>query len=161
MTRLTGGPLRRFAVHYVAMVIAMFVGMMVLYPLWTLATRGADVAGILKSVEVETLVMATTMCIGMGAWMRFRRHGWRPILEMCGAMYAGFVVLFPALWLGVLSGSDVMMYGHVLMLVFMVLAMLGRRGEYTSAHHRHRARQRSGAPGTGEGAVARDPSVGS
>ncbi|MGH3728079.1 MAG: hypothetical protein ACRDTU_04920 [Micromonosporaceae bacterium] len=129
------GPVGRFALHYVAMVIAMVAGMMLLYPLWTLATGGVDDSNVLRGAEVESLVMATTMSIGMGAWMRFRKHTWQPIIEMCAAMYAGFVVLFPGFWAGALSDGDVMMYGHVLMLVFMLVAMLLRRAEYTTHHH--------------------------
>jgi hypothetical protein len=42
------------------------------------------------------LVMATDMAIGMGAWMAWRRHGWRDIAEMSAAMYLPFVIFFPA-----------------------------------------------------------------
>ena len=49
---------------------------------------------------------------------------------MTAAMYTGFVVLFPFLWGGALSEMGVMMAGHVLMPVFMLLAMLARREEY-------------------------------
>jgi flagellar biosynthetic protein FliP len=45
-------------------------------------------------------------------------------------MYASFVVLFPAYWLGSLSGHNVMLAGHLLMLPAMALAMLHRREEY-------------------------------
>jgi hypothetical protein len=67
----------------------------------------------------------------MAAWMRFRRHGWAAIAEMAVAMYAPFVVLFPPLWLGVLSTTGLMVLGHVLMLFAIAAAMLRRRGEYT------------------------------
>lgn len=80
--------------------------------------------------------MATTMALPMAGWMRFRGHPWALGLEMSAAMYAGFVILFPALWLGALDAADVLIYGHVLMLVFMLVAMLWRREEYTG--HRHR-----------------------
>jgi hypothetical protein len=32
--------------------------------------------------------MAATMTLSMVAWMRFRRHGWRPCLAMAAAMLA-------------------------------------------------------------------------
>jgi ABC-type uncharacterized transport system permease subunit len=67
----------------------------------------------------------------MAAWMRLRGHGWAAIAEMAVAMYAPFVVLFPPLWLGVLSATGLMVLGHVLMLVTIAAAMLRRRDQYT------------------------------
>jgi hypothetical protein len=58
---------------------------------------------VVPGAEIESLAMATTMVIGMVAWMRYRGHEWRHIAEMSAAMYAGFVVLFPALWLEMLD----------------------------------------------------------
>jgi uncharacterized membrane protein YfcA len=80
------------------------------------------------------LAMATTMVIGMVAWMRYRGHEWRHFAELSAAMYAGFVVLFPVLWLEMLDAARVLVYGHVLMLIFMLLAMLWRREAYVDAH---------------------------
>jgi hypothetical protein len=130
-------PVRRFALHYLEMLLAMGIGMMLLYPLWMLLTGDADPSGVLRSTEVESLVTATTMALPMAGWMRLRGHRWSSALEMSAAMYAGFVVLFPALWTGALDASEVLTLGHVLMLVFMLVAMLWRRDEYTG--HRHQS----------------------
>jgi hypothetical protein len=46
-------------------------------------------------------------------------------------MYAGFVVLFPFLWVGALSDMGVLMAGHVLMPRLMLPAMLARCGDCT------------------------------
>lgn len=127
----------RFARHGAEMVVAMLVGMAALYPVWSLATGGLDGGHALRGVVAETLVMATTMSVGMAAWMRFRRHAWAPVLEMSAAMFAGFVVLYPAYWAGALTGTDVMMVGHVLMVVLMLVAMLRRRVEYAADHTAH------------------------
>lgn len=129
------GALRRFARHYVEMVLVMVVGMMVLHPVWMLATAGASEAGVLRSVEVESLVMATTMAAPMAAWMRFRGHRGRPTVEMGVAMYAGFVVMFPPHWSGALGAGAVMVLGHVAMLVLMLVAMWWRRQEYLGHDH--------------------------
>ena len=115
----------RFTRHYLEMVAAMLVGMVTLDPLWLLAD-----AAWTRGTEVELLAMATAMSVPMVLWMRVRGHGVRPTLEMTAAMYTGFVVLFPFLWGGALSEMGVMMAGHVLMPVFMLLAMLARREEY-------------------------------
>ncbi|WP_067438905.1 hypothetical protein [Nocardioides jensenii] len=128
---------RRFARHYGEMVLAMVLGMMALHPLWALAVSGTDPRGVLRSVEVDSLAMATTMAVPMAAWMRFRGHSWRPVLEMSGAMYAGFVVLFPLVWGGLLGEDGLMVGGHVLMFLLMFLAMLWRREEYAGPHADH------------------------
>jgi hypothetical protein len=114
----------RFAVHYVEMVVAMAAGMVVLHPVWVLATSGVSATSALRSAEVDALAMATAMSVPMVAWMRLRGHAWAPALEMSGAMYAGFVVLYPALWAGALDDAALMAYGHLLMLVLMLVAML-------------------------------------
>ena len=113
---------RRFVVHYLQMLAAMLVGRVVFGPLLMLV----DGAG----AEVGALLMATSMTAGMTAWMAWRRHRWAAIAEMALSMYLSFVVLFPAFWLGLLSGSGVLAVGHVLMLPAMALAMLHRREEY-------------------------------
>jgi hypothetical protein len=46
-------------------------------------------------------------------------------------MYAPFLVLFPPLWLGVLSASGLMALGHLLMLFTIAAAMLRRRDQYS------------------------------
>ena len=129
------------------MLVAMAAGMVVLHPVWALATGGVAASSALRSAEVDTIAMATAMSVPMVALMRLRGHAWAPALEMSGAMYAGFVVLYPALWAGALDDAALMAYGHLLMLVLMLVAMLARREEYTAGHpsHRrsrnHRARQ--------------------
>jgi flagellar biosynthetic protein FliP len=112
---------RGFVVHYLQMLAAMGAGMLVLGPLSMLVDVG---------VEIDSMLMATWMTAGMTAWMAWGRHPWRTIAEMGLAMYASFVVLFPAYWIGALSGHGVMLAGHLLMLPAMALAMLHRREEY-------------------------------
>jgi hypothetical protein len=124
---------RSFLRHFAEMVIAMVVGMMTLYPLWEVLTGNVE-AGWLTRPEVKSLVMATTMVIPMALWMRFRGHSAAVTVEMGLAMYGGFVVLFPLLWWGGLGDDDLLMLGHVLMLVFMIGSMLLRWQEY-GGHH--------------------------
>lgn len=125
----------RFALHYLEMVLAMTVGMAAFYPGWLFATRDVAEGSVLQSTEVETLVMASTMVLPMAAWMWFRGHARGPVVEMSAAMYAGFVVLYPLLWAGVLDEMGLMMWGHVLMFVLMLAAMLWRWEEYAHGCH--------------------------
>lgn len=129
-------PHRTFARHYVEMIVAMVLGMIALYPIWTWATRDLPTGHWADRADTDMLAMATAMSLPMIAWMVRRGHGVLPVAEMTVAMYAGFVVLFPLLWSQSLGAMGVMMAGHVLMPVFMLLAMLARRHEY-SGHDGH------------------------
>ncbi|MGE3286032.1 MAG: hypothetical protein AB7J32_08005 [Pseudonocardia sp.] len=117
---------RAFLVHYLQMIAAMLAGMFLLGPLAMLVFGH-------PGPEAHALLMATEMSIGMAVWMAWKRHSWIAIAEMSLAMYASFAVLFPLLWVGLLSGGAVMVAGHVLMLPAMALVMLRRRGEYCGA----------------------------
>jgi putative intracellular protease/amidase len=124
------GGVLSFVGHFLQMVVAMVIGMLVLGPLW-----GVALPGLSGRADLQALVMATNMSIGMAVWMRVRRHGWPSTAEMIAAMYVPFVVLLVPYWAGVISGSVLMTVGHLLMLPAMVAAMLRRRDEYTRAHH--------------------------
>jgi hypothetical protein len=119
-----------FARHYVEMVIAMAVGMLVLGVAVEafLASAGASLTG---HPEPASLEMAFDMSAGMLVWMRVRGHGWAGSLEMCGAMFAPLLVLFPLLWLGVVAAGSMMTLEHVVMLPLMFVVMLRRRAEYS------------------------------
>ena len=119
--------------HYVEMLVAMAIGMVALYPAWSLASGRSD-ATWLASTEVEALAMATAMAVPMAAWMAVRGHRIAATAEMCLAMYVGFVALFPFLWWGVLGRSAFMGLAHVAMLLLMALVMVRRPNEYA---HRH------------------------
>ncbi|WP_235979982.1 hypothetical protein [Streptomyces albidus (ex Kaewkla and Franco 2022)] len=122
---------RRFARHFLEMVAAMVVGMLVLGA----ATQGIlALAGVEFSAsrhpELASLEMAFDMSAGMAVWMRLRGHGWASTLEMCGAMFAPMLLLFPLLWLDVVAPGSVVALEHVAMLPLMFLVMLRRRDEY-------------------------------
>jgi len=130
-TTLRRPALRRLVGHYLEIVLAAVAGMVVLGPAESMLLNPIGWAQLLAHSETYTLVMATNMTVAMAAWMRFRRHGWAAIAEMAVAMYAPFVVLFPALWLGVLSATGLMVLGHLLMLFAIAAVMLRRRDQYT------------------------------
>jgi hypothetical protein len=121
---------KKFVVHFVEMVIAMAVGMVVLHPLWSFLLGAADRSWLMHNPYTGALIMATNMTLAMSAWMRFRGHRWQPIAEMGAAMYLPFVVLFVPLGLGLISSGGMMLWGHVGMLFAMAAAMLLRPHEY-------------------------------
>jgi flagellar biosynthetic protein FliP len=114
---------RRFVLHYLQMLVAMLAGMALLMPVSMLVGAGAG-------VELQALLMATSMSVGMAALMVWHRSPVSSIVEMCLAMYVSFAVLLPAHWLGLLSGEAVIVLGHVVMLPAMAAVMLRRREQY-------------------------------
>ncbi|KAB8194712.1 AraC family transcriptional regulator [Nonomuraea phyllanthi] len=128
------GTVGRFVWHYIEMVIAMGLGMLLLGMVWS------AVLPEITRTDVAVLVMAADMTIGMAVWMAVRRHSRAAIAEMSLAMVLPFVVLLVPYWFGVLPGHLVMSLGHLLMFVLMAVAMLRRRDEYLHHHHRFRIR---------------------
>jgi hypothetical protein len=121
--------------HYLEMVAAMFVGMVVVGAV----VRGVPaLAGLqfpARYPELVALEMAFDMSVGMVAWMRHRGHGWASTLEMAGAMFAPAVVLVPLRWLGIVAGDDLLALEHLAMFPLMYLVMLRRRAEYGGSSH--------------------------
>jgi hypothetical protein len=123
--------LRRLVGHYLEIVVAAVAGMVVLGSVESMLLNPIGWAEVVARFEAATVVMATNMAIAAAAWMRWRGHDWAAIAELAVAMYAPFLVLFPPLWLGVLSASGLMVLGHLLMLLAIAAAMSRRPDEYT------------------------------
>ena len=119
-----------FLRHFLEMVVAMMLGMAILGPLESALLDPVGWHAVRAVPELDALVMASNMTVAMVAWMRYRRHGRAATAEMAAAMYLPFVVLFPLLWVGLLSADGMLALGHLLMLPAMVGAMLRRRHEY-------------------------------
>ena len=116
-------PTLRFARHYLEMVVAMLLGMLVL---------GLPLSTLIHAPALELLNMAVTMTVPMVAWMRHRGHGWQPAFEMSAAMFVPTFVAIGLLWGGVVEDEHAaMMIQHVAMFPLMLVAMLLRRSEYT------------------------------
>lgn len=127
--RHAGHGKRAFLRHYLEMIVAMLVGMIVVGG----AVRGVLAlagAGFPDVAELTALEMAFDMSVGMVVWMRYRGHGWAGSLEMAGAMFAPAVALFPLLWLGAVAGEDLLVLEHLAMLPAMYLVMRRRRHTY-------------------------------
>ncbi len=123
---------RRFARHYVEMVVAMVLGMVVL---------GAPLGMVVgvESTGPMLIEMAATMTVPMVAWMRFRGHAWRPCLEMSASMVLPTIGTLALLGGGLVEGAGaLMLVEHAVMLPAMLVAMLLRRDEYSCDHAHHR-----------------------
>ena len=121
---------RKFTVHFAEMVVAMVVGMVTLHPLWMVVLDAVGAAQLMPNPYSGSLIMATNMTVAMSAWMKVRGHRWQPIVEMGAAMYVPFLVLFVPLALGLIGEGALMLWGHLLMLPAMAVAMLLRPHEY-------------------------------
>jgi hypothetical protein len=129
------GRWRHFFRHYLEMIAAMLIGMVVF---GALLRGGLALAGLefpAHRPEPTVLEMAFTMTAGMTLWMRHRGHGWPATAEMGASMVVPALVVLPLLWLDVLSGDAAMLLEHVLMLPLMLLVMLRRREEYGGPAH--------------------------
>ena len=90
----------RFVRHYIEMVAAMLVGMVVLGGVSALVLDLPD------RTWVELVEMAPWMTLPMVGWMRFRGHGWRACAEMAAAMAVPAGATLALLWTGVVTDGD-------------------------------------------------------
>src|SRR3954462_13324442 len=104
-----GRTVRHVVRHYLEMVVAMLAGMIVLGPVWSLLWPGLT-----QLTIAHTLVMATDMALGMGAWMRFRGHSWSAIGVMSSAMWGPFRGLVVPSWPDATTPGTLMTAGHLL-----------------------------------------------
>jgi hypothetical protein len=121
---------KRFSLHFAEMVVAMAVGMVVLHPLWMLVLDSVGAPELMHNPYSGALIMATNMTVAMSAWMKVRGHRRQPVVEMGAAMYVPFLVLFAPFALGLIDQGALMLWGHLLMLPAMALAMLLHPHEY-------------------------------
>lgn len=143
-TNTTPGPAagaRRFLVHYLEMVLAMAVGMLVYGVLFVSPLDPIGLRAVLQAHPyVNEFLMLVAMSLPMVGFMAYRRHGLRLTAEMVAGMALPAVAvigLTATTWVPLLTERTVSLASHVAMLLGMLVAMLYRRTEYTHAHHHH------------------------
>jgi hypothetical protein len=142
---------RHFIRHYVEMLLAMFVGMGVLFVPALLALGAAGVSSAELRSDAPALMllgMGITMTVPMVAWMRYRGHGWPASNEMAASMMLPTAGVIALLGTGLVADFGTLMtLEHVVMLPAMLVAMLLRREEYSHGHGRtQRLRAEAAAP---------------
>jgi flagellar biosynthetic protein FliP len=126
---------KHFIRHYVEMVIAMFVGMAVLYMPAEVALNAFGSSWEELADALMFLGMAVTMTVPMIAWMIYRGHGARANTEMAAAMFLPTFAAIAVLLAGVYTDvGSLMAIEHVAMLLAMLGAMLLRPAEYRHHH---------------------------
>jgi putative intracellular protease/amidase len=119
----------RFALHFVEMLLAMYVGMLIF-----MAIPGA----VALPALLHQLGMALSMTLPMVVWMRIRGHGWRHGFEMAAGMLVPWAVV---LGLVALGAANVLPWLGGAADPAMVLGMLGvmlvRQDHYAHGHAAH------------------------
>lgn len=126
-----------FVRHFVEMVLAMVVGMVLLDPLAQFLFSSYASVDLFATPGLFAPVMTLNMIIGMALWMLFRRHSLRSVGEMSGAMVLPLCLLIGPHWGGVLSGNVLIAGSMALSLPAMMLVMYYRRDMYGMKHMHH------------------------
>lgn len=124
-----------FGKHYLEMVLVMMISMASLGAIMRMLIGVAGGGDLYDSNTFRACVMTFNMTLGMTLWMRYRRHGWRPTIDMGISMVLPIVLLIGPYLAGAFSTGVLFAAMHLLMLPFMWVAMLRHRHEY-SGHHR-------------------------
>lgn len=145
----------RFGWHFVEMSIAMVIGMAVFGQVaQQLRAEPALHAALRSGSDLYIIGDGLFMAVPMAAWMIWRRHGWRPSLEMGAAMIAPGLAIIALGWLGVGAYAPWLAQGACgFMCLGMLVYMLWRRDHFTApaghtAHGRNAAYM--GAPAATE-----------
>ena len=130
---------RHFVRHYLEMLLAMGVGMVVLGGLDSavLSAVGSSTARVEEEAPALILLaMGFNMTVPMVAWMRVRGHAWGPSAEMAASMILPSLAVVGFLAAGVVTDLGTLLgIQHVVMLPAMLVAMLLRKDEYSHPHH--------------------------
>ena len=120
---------RAFTVHLGEMLVAMFLGMMLLGGVSQLALLAAGSNLGEASGAVQVLLMGFNMTVPMVAWMRYRGHDRARTGEMAASMAIPSLGA-TALAVGVLSADAALAAQHGLMIPAMLGVMLRRYDHY-------------------------------
>ena len=121
----------RFTLHLGEMLIAMFLGMLVLggaVEIALLAAGGSlgDAPG-----SLQAAVMAVTMTAPMVWWMSYRGHPKSHNVEMAASMIVPSAIVIVLNWVGAISSDAVLVAQHAVMIPAMVAVMLWRYDHYS------------------------------
>jgi hypothetical protein len=124
---------KRFVRHYLVMVVAMYVGMLVLDPLYAaVAGRAGYTDPWTELPVVSAVVMAVNMTIPMVLLMLRHRHGSGATVEMAASMLVPSLAAAGLHAVGALQAEDVMTAAHLAMFPAMLLVMLRRYRHYAA-----------------------------
>ena len=127
-----------FLRHYVEMLLVCCIGGFTLNFLFFTAIVRVGFPNLLQQYpNLSIMVIAILLAVPMLIWMRFRRHEWRPTLEMAGEPIVLGVLLITASWINIIPKSEMLPLLKGLVCPLMLIPMLLRLDLYTSNHASH------------------------
>lgn len=125
-------PIGRWLAHLAEMVLAMLIGMEVLFGEFAAVANALGYPNaMVRLPELSTIVMAATMTVPMALWMDYRGHPRRGIAEMSATMVLPAVVILAAGTVGLVGRTDLTATYHLSMYIAMVGLMAYRWSEYS------------------------------
>jgi len=128
------GSRRAFARHFGEMVLAMFLGMIVLGGLAELvfAVSGNSLSD--QPGAARVVLMGFNMTVPMVFWMSHRGHNRARNAEMAASMIVPTLFAATFAWAGVLGAGGALALQHGVMIPAMLAVMLWRYEEYSHIH---------------------------
>jgi hypothetical protein len=128
------GSKRAFARHFGEMVLAMFLGMVVLGGLAELgfALSGSSLSG--QAGGIQVMLMGFSMTVPMVLWMSYRGHTAARNVEMALSMIVPSVAAAALALAGVLGSGAALGIQHAVMIPAMLGVMLWRYQDYSHPH---------------------------
>jgi hypothetical protein len=128
------GSKRAFVRHFGEMLLAMFLGMIVLGGLAELvfAVSGGSLSD--QSGGFRVMLMGFAMTVPMVIWMSYRGHAAARNVEMAMSMILPTVAAAALAWAGALGSGAALGIQHMVMIPAMLGVMLWRYEEYSQPH---------------------------
>jgi hypothetical protein len=130
----TGGSKRAFARHFGEMVLAMFVGMVVLGGAAELLFAAAGSSLSDQPGGTQVTLMGLNMTVPMVLWMRHRGHAAARTVEMALSMIVPSLAAAALAWAGALGSAAALGIQHAVMIPAMLGVMLWRYQDYSRPH---------------------------
>ena len=127
-------PNRTFLRHLGEMLLAMFLGMLVLggATQGIFAIAGSSLSD--TSASVQAALMGFDMTVPMVAWMHYRGHPLARSVEMAAAMILPTLGAIALHAIDAIGSEAVLAVQHIVMIPAMVAVMLWRREHYSHGH---------------------------
>jgi hypothetical protein len=125
---------RAFARHFGEMLLAMFLGMMVLGGLAELVFAAAGTSLSDQSGGFQVMLMGFNMTVPMVIWMSHRGHDRARNAEMAASMIVPSLFAAILAWSGVLGAAGALGLQHGVMIPAMLAVMLWRYEHYSHSH---------------------------
>ena len=149
IVKIPGGVARTgtFILHFVEMVVVMCIAGAGLKLLFSAAAQ-AGYPNLIdpRFPEFAILEVGILLAIPMAAWMRIRKHEWRPTLEMASTSIILAILLVGAASLGIMQKASMLDWFKRLACPVMLIPMLFRLNLYTSHHAAHRRQSHAAHP---------------